>query len=45
MVGHVTGATIPMTQVQCHTCHACVASYDVIHFVSMETGYLFGPGI
>jgi hypothetical protein len=39
MVGHVTGATIPMTQVQCHTCHACVASYDVIHFGSMETGY------
>ena len=28
-----------MTQVQCHTCHAGVASYDVIHFGSMETGY------
>lgn len=28
-----------MTQVQCHACHARVASYDVIHFGSMETGY------
>ena len=28
-----------MTQLQCHTCHASVASYDVIHFGSMETGY------
>ncbi|MCB4862957.1 hypothetical protein K7W03_25575 [Sphingobium sp. PNB] len=28
-----------MTQVQCHACHARVASYDLIHFGSMETGY------
>lgn len=28
-----------MTQVQCHTCHARVASYEAIHFGSMEMGY------
>jgi hypothetical protein len=28
-----------MTQIRCHTCYARVASYDVIHFGPMETGY------
>ena len=28
-----------MTQVECHACHARVASNDVIHAGSMETGY------
>jgi hypothetical protein len=28
-----------MTQVECRACHARVASYDVIHVGSMETGY------
>lgn len=28
-----------MTQVQCQTCHAWVASYEAIHFGSMELGY------
>lgn len=28
-----------LTQVQCHTCHARVASYEAIHFGSMEMGY------
>lgn len=29
----------PMTEIQCHTCHACVAGYATIHFGSIETGY------
>jgi hypothetical protein len=28
-----------MTEVQCHACQARVASYDVIHFGSIEVGY------
>ena len=28
-----------MTKVQCQTCHAHFASYDPVHFGSIETGY------